>query len=209
MPTEHPVKRKLRNEILPYFVTARMLRKKWFFVTYSLFGYTTDILVALTALGVVSPVISGIFASSQTSGGKSTSLADLTATLPKELYYPVLLVVLAWIFLRVAFIREDGQKRAILAKSCYQVVRSAEASLPGILGKSDPMSDLSKLYKDFWPTVQGSIQQDAWVWTPFAPGIENEVESWLEELCRRYEDGWDPADQNGIIGIPTTRGQNG
>ena len=37
--------------MLPYLATAKRLHRQWFYISHLVFGYTTDLLVALTALG--------------------------------------------------------------------------------------------------------------------------------------------------------------
>ncbi len=208
--TEHPVKRKLRNEILPYLASARRLRRQWFYISHIIFGYTTDILVALTTIGVVSPALSGLLANEPgVEASSATTLADLLATVPEKLYIPVAVVVIAWIVLRIAFNREDGQKKAVLAKSCRLTMRLAEARLPSLLGESDPMSGIIKLYKeDLFPTMDRAVQEGAWPWLPFAPGINDEVERQLAELCQKYESEWQSIDQSVRAGA-SAGGHNG
>jgi hypothetical protein len=56
--TDHPVKRKLERDVLPYLISARQLRKQWFYRLHTLFGYTTDLVVAFAAIGISSPLLS-------------------------------------------------------------------------------------------------------------------------------------------------------
>jgi len=139
------VERKLRVEILPYLASARRLHGQWFCRVNVLFGYTTDFLVALTTLGVASPLLALLAGGQASSGAKETpktSLAEALASVPAKLHYPILALVIAWIVLRIAFNREDGQKRAVLAKSCATTLRLADAQLHQILPKPDPMPEL-------------------------------------------------------------------
>jgi hypothetical protein len=196
---EHPVKLKLQNEMLPYLVTARRLDKQWFYRTHLLFGYTTDILVVLTAIGVISPVYSEIFATNR-QAGNATSFSVLTNAFPSDLYYLILFLVLVWTFLRVAYSRENGQERAVMAKSSQRVMRGVEAELPHVLGNPNPMPDITKLCTEsIWPTADRCIQEKAWTsWRPsdpLPPDIEREVKSNLEDLCRKYESQWQIVDE--------------
>lgn len=40
---DHAVKTKLRNEVLPYLVSAQRLQRRWFYRLHEVFGYTTDL----------------------------------------------------------------------------------------------------------------------------------------------------------------------
>lgn len=205
--SDHPVKRKLRNDILPYIVTARRLHRQWFCVLHIVFGYTTDLLVALTAIGVVSPALSAFLATPQVNGSENLTITSLIATVPKKLYYLVISLIIGWVILRVAFNREEGQKKAVLAKSCRLAMRQAEAKLPRVLDVPDPMPGIIKIYEEvLMPTVDRGVPDGAWPWTPFAPGIDGEVERQLSELCQKYESQWAPVDPIGMRGVLPARG---
>jgi hypothetical protein len=190
---EHPVRRTLGRDLLPYLVSARRLRRQWFYRLHVIFGYTTDLVVALTAIGISTPLLSLVGSLSDTKKDmtQSPSLIDVLNSIPGWLIYPAGLAVVVWIVLRVTFNREEGQKRAVLAKSCFYQLRQAEASLPTILSKSDPRPEITSLLeKTIRPPVDRNIQEKAWPWTPFAPGIDAEVVVELDALCSKYEADW-------------------
>jgi hypothetical protein len=197
----HPVKRTLERDVLPYLISARRLRLQWFFVLHSIFGYTTDLVVALAAIGITTPLLTFLRSpvSPQNEPAPTQSFSTVLGSVPIFLYYPAAALVIIWIILRVTFNREDGQKRAVLAKSCTQILRQAEANLPVSLRQSDPMPGLTELLeKRIRPTVDRSIQENSWPWTPFAPAIEAEVEKELNRLCGLYESDWAPVDPLGL-----------
>lgn len=192
---EHQVKRTLKRDVLPYLVSARQLRKQWFYRLNTVFGYTTDLIVALAAIGISSPLLLFLSSTGYSSdvADKPPTLVSVLASVPPWLVYPAAVLIVSWIIIRVAFNREQGQKRAVLARSCTQVLRQAEASLPKALGSVDPMPDLTEmLEKRIRPTVDRNIQDDAWPWLPFAPSIEAEIEKDLTDYCERYEERWAP-----------------
>lgn len=77
---------------------------------------------------------------------------------PAWIYYSLLICIVGWIVLRTLYLREDGQKKAVLAKSCRQTMKQAEASLYWLLVKADPMSELNKLIDEvIIPTVDRNI----------------------------------------------------
>lgn len=191
----HPVKRTLERDVLPYLVSARRLRRQWFFLLHSIFAYATDLIIALAAIGISTPFLGLLGAPLDAQGDKPPSLTTALGTLPAWLFLPAGALIIAWVLLRVTFNREDGQKRAVLAKSCTQVLRQAEANLPSALSKADPMPALTELLeKGIRPTVDRNIQENSWPWTPFAPSIELEVRKELERLCGLYESDWAAVD---------------
>ncbi|NJN63525.1 MAG: hypothetical protein HC882_00725 [Acidobacteria bacterium] len=201
---DHPVKRKLRNDILPYLATARRLRRQWFYSSYVVFGYTTDLLVALSAVGIGWPAVSNILANQEATNSSPGTLAQAMASVPAQLAYPLAILLILWIVWRVAFNREDGQKKAVLAKSCALAMRQAEARLPRVLGDPNPMPAITKLYDEIlWPTADRGIQEGAWPWTPFAPSIDAEVEKQLSEICQKYESQWAQVDSTSQRVVPS------
>ena len=126
-------------------------------------------------------------------------MATALASVPMWLYYPTLVFALAWIVLRVAFNREEGQKRAVLARSCTQMMKQVEAKLHRVLLKQDPMAGLNGLVDEqIAPTVDRNIQENAWPWAGPAPDIDQEVEKQLVRLCSKFESNWTPVDPTGI-----------
>lgn len=205
--SDHPVKRKLRNDVLPYLATARRLRGQWFYRSHSVFGYTTDVVVALSAVGVGWPAVSNVLVNQEANKTVSGSVAQAMASAPPYLAYPLGGLLILWIVWRVAFNREDGQKKAVLAKSCVLAMRQAEARLPKILSDQNPMPGITKLYDEIlWPTADRCIQEGAWPWTPFAPDIDSEVEKQLSEICQKYESEWTPVDSTGL-GVVQRQGE--
>lgn len=198
---DHPVKRTLERDVLPYLISARHLRKQWFYRLHTVFGYTTDLIVALAAIGISSPLLQ-IFAAGGAGTGeaaKPPALADVLASLPRTLVLPAAVLIVAWVVIRVVFNREEGQKRAVLARSCTQVLRQAEASLPTALGRPDPMPDLNEmLEKRIRPMVDRSIQENSWPWAPFAPSVDSDVQKEVTALCSRYQADWAPVDPLGL-----------
>ena len=110
---DHPVKRTLERDVLPYIVSARQLRKQWFYRMHTVFGYTTDIVVALATIGIAPPLLRliGATGSAADVADKPLTLTSALASLPPALVYPAAVLIVVWIIIRVAFSREEGQKR--------------------------------------------------------------------------------------------------
>ncbi len=56
----HPVANKLRQQVLPYTESAKLLNRQWFYRAHQLFGYATDITVALAAIGIGLPLLTAL-----------------------------------------------------------------------------------------------------------------------------------------------------
>jgi hypothetical protein len=193
--TEHPVRRVLKRDLFPYLVTGRRLHRQWFYRLHRIFGYTTDFVVALSTVGVSAPLLAMLGPAGQASsgGGASPSMSAVLQSVPSWLMVPTALGLILWLFLRVAFNREDGQRRAVLAINCHKMLRKAEASLPAILATPDPMPEITKLLeKSIRNPVDQCVFDEAWPWLPFAPDIEVEVNREVDAWCAKFEADWTP-----------------
>jgi len=196
---EHPVRRKLRDQILPWLESGKLLQKQWFYRLYVLFGYATDVTVALGAVGIGLPLM--VLLTQPPEKSSNASVLALLPQTPGWLYYLSATCVVGWIILRVAFNREEGQKKAVLAKSCRQTMKQAEVKLYHILVQSDPMPDLNKLLvEQIAPTIDRNIQEGSWPWSGPAPKVESAVEKQLDAFSRKFSTNWSPVDPIGIRG---------
>lgn len=193
---DQQVKRTLERDVLPYLVSARKLEKQWFYRLHTLFGYTTDLVGALAAIGVSTPFLILLTTKDADAAGATPSLASVLAGIPSFLVYPAAIVIIGWVILRVAFTREEGQKRAVLARSCIQNLRQAEADLHNLLRARQPLASLTEmLEKRIRPTVDRNIQETSWPWLPFAPNIQRDVQADLNSLLTLYEADWVPGSE--------------
>jgi hypothetical protein len=184
---------KLEHHVVPYIVSGRRLRRQWFYMTNTLFGYTTDTLGAVATLGLTVPPLLSQLDAAGSSDTEQASIIQQINGLPEGLYYPVLLVAVLWVILRMVFARENGQKRAVLAKSAAGSMRQAEVMLHQHLTLPDPLPALNELLdKHLAPTVQRTMYEEAWPWVPFAPGIDEEVKKLTAQLVTRYGKDWTP-----------------
>jgi hypothetical protein len=199
------IRRTLERDVLPYLVSARRLKRQWFYLLHTVFGYTSDLVVALAAIGVSSPLI-GLL-NTKDAGPDATnklpSLASALSGIPPFLVYPAVIVIVAWVIIRVAFVREEGQKRAVLARSCIQNLREAQADLHRLLRVKHPLAGLTEmLEKRIRPTVDRNIQENSWPWLPFAPNVEADVRKELNSLCALFEEDWEPSNEPDLRALP-------
>ncbi len=193
----HPVANKLRQQVLPYTESAKLLNRQWFYRAHQLFGYATDITIALGAIGIGLPLLTAL--TQQPKEGQPTpDVVGLVPTDPAWLYWIALLSVIVWVVLRVAFNREEGQKRAVLAKSCRLTLRQAEASLHTVLAQPDPMPELIKMVQEqIKPAVDRNIQEGSWPWTGPADDAYEPASRRLAFFQEQYASEWTPVDATG------------
>jgi hypothetical protein len=190
MESEHPVKRKLRQDILPWTVSARGLKARWFYRVHVLFGYTTDLLAAFAAVGFAPPFLRLL--ASQNSGDNGVALSQVLATIPGWLVIPAAIIMVGWLVLRTVFTREEGQKRAVLARSCAGICRGIESDLHFILAQSNPIGDLNKMYAErLRPAIDRTSQEGAWPWDGPSDRIDAELNATFARLCATYESRWE------------------
>lgn len=188
----------LERVVLPYLVSGRRLKRLWFYWLHTFFGYATDLVVALAAIGVSSPLfalLSGKDAPAEMPA-RAPNLATVLSGIPSYLVYPAAIAIVAWLIIRIVFNREEGQKRAVLARSCTQSLREANAALHKVLRDKRPGAGLTKLLEEhIRPTVDRNIQEGSWPWLPFAPNIEAEVQQELRALRSLFEEEWEAVDE--------------
>lgn len=191
--SDHPVKRKLRQAILPYCVSAQKLKWQPLFLTYGFYAYVHDFLAALVGAGIAPPLI-GLFGDGQ---GGSEGARQITAAVAEFDNIPWYISVaffafLLWTILKVIVTRASGEKRAALAQSCRKEFRRLEARLQSELSQPNPMPALNEIEKEVRALVDRNIAEDAWPWRGPAKGIDEQVEKELDEISRRFEQNWTP-----------------
>jgi hypothetical protein len=95
---EHPVRRKLRDQIPPWLESGKLLQKQWFYRLYVLFGYATDVTVALGSVGIVPPLMRLLVQPPDKPG--NTNVLALLPQNPKWLYYLAATCVVGWVILQ-------------------------------------------------------------------------------------------------------------
>jgi hypothetical protein len=197
MTFEHPVRRMLRMQILPYLESADGLPKLWFCRVQWLFERVTDFTVALQAVGIAAPLWLVLVRPLEKQS--SPSIVDLLPREPKWLFYLAASLVIFWIFLRVTHTRQGWQAKAVLANSCCQSMKQAKAELYEVLATPDPMRDLEKLWHEkIYPVADWNIQKGSWPWAGPNPKIDRWVEAQLESFCSRFESMWVRVDPTGM-----------
>lgn len=189
--SEHPVRRKLRQEIIPYVVSADLLRKAWYYRLHAFYSYWGDMIAGLSALGIGHPLINAFLPPNSENKGVSVDLSKIIEGSSAWFLIPGFISALAWFGARMIFTREDGRTKAVLARSCCRSFQQIELKLHLILIGSYPMPELSDLaLTQVQPLVDRGIQDGFWIWAGPAPEIDSNVEIKLGAFCEKYENNW-------------------
>lgn len=193
---EHPVKQKLERNLLPYLISAKRLENQWFYRFHQIFGYSADLVGALSVVGISTPLLPFFIKLNEPIDPANKDFAVAVKyidSMPSGVYYVLMVIVIFWLLIRVLYIREDGQKKAVLMTSCVQTFKQIETKLHRILSDQNPMPTLNELLeKEVHPVVDRNVQEGSWPWSGPAPSreIDKDVKALLEELCNMYQSEW-------------------
>lgn len=192
---EHPVRRKLEQAILPYTVSAERLRMRPVYLTYGVYSYAHELLIAVVGLGIAPPLLS-LFSTDFSRPSNRGTIANAVSAWGKAPPWLVAITAIAlivWLLLKILINREDVAKRAVLARSCRKEMRQFTMRLRDELQKSDPMPGLQKIQGAISDLVYHHIQEDLWPWDGPAENIDGSVRAKLERLCKQFGNNWQPA----------------
>lgn len=193
MPT-HPVKRKLEQAILPYVVSAERLKRQPVYVTYDLYNYAHELLIAIVALGVAPPLLS-LFASDAGASENQNRVGSAIDALKKAPPWLAVISIIAlaiWILLKLFINRENVAKRAVLARSCRKEMRQLSLNLRDELQRENPMPGLQGIQEAISDLVHRHIQEESWPWDGPSNNIDRPLRERLDTLCDQFEENWLP-----------------
>lgn len=139
---DHYVLQKLHNELLPWMIAGRWVKRQWFVGVSSVNSYLGDILAALAGLGIGSPLVQLL--SGKIPEGKS-ALDVLHDSLPGPWFWIGVGALIAWVILRVVIKQENVVARALLAADCAQSMQKLYAQLFAALPDSNPMPRIAEI----------------------------------------------------------------
>ncbi len=187
------VVRKLANEILPWLVSAEVLAKKPLYRAHGVYSWTRDILAGLSGFGLSHPLAKLIT-------GESTDMGKALGSMPFWLYILTGFSVLAWVTLKAYVTRDDGEKRAMLARSCRKEFMSINLRLRSALQQPRPLKDLTVLQTEVTAIVDRHIAEGSWHFPGddiLASDIHDVVSKRTIDLTIQYCSSWDRPSQEG------------
>jgi hypothetical protein len=180
---EHPVKSKLEI-ITRYTVSARHIKRGWFYILFSFYTWTSDLIVALAGIGIAHPLLTR----AATASAQSPTPQAIPLTANSLLSYGVILAVV-WVVLKVIVTRENGLKRGTLMSSCVTEMLSERSRLERhALQQADPMPVLEDIEKKLSAIYDRHNQEGSFPYLGgFAPGIDAEVKQEVENLYNSWQ----------------------
>jgi hypothetical protein len=190
---DHYILRKLCNQVLPWIISGRRLRRHWLVRLATLYSYTNDMSAALAGLGIGAP-IAALISSEKSSEGKG-AVELLRDTLPAAWFGIGAAALVVWLALRLVVQREDVIARALLARNCAQSMSVLYQQLLVSLSASDPMQKITEIQRSVDDQVQNAIRNKVWIWDPLPPQevIADELKTAVDSIRTGFMTDWAPA----------------
>lgn len=104
LPGDHQIMRKLAEELLPWMICGKMVKRQWFVRLNTFNAYAGDAAAALAGMGIGAPIISA-FQGNVPAGQNAIEI--LRSTLPSGWFVVGLVALIAWFAVRLVVQRED------------------------------------------------------------------------------------------------------
>lgn len=176
---DHPVAQKLQRDVVPYLVSADQLVKRPVFVAYSVYSIIGEFLTGLAGVGLAPPLLKTMSGSPPAETGDRAWMTPLAVVL-----------LVAWVLLRIAATSNEGAKRATLMRSCRREVQQVRARLARELSAPEAMTALEAIQKEISALVDRHIAEGSWPWSPVHPRADELAAPEVERLVRKYGGGW-------------------
>jgi hypothetical protein len=189
MADEHPVTRKLSTSLVPYFVSGEQLERQRFYRAYSVYTWANEVMAGVAVLGL-GPVLSPLNLQTGTVDVPALFKGTQAGSLPFLLAGIGALFGIGWMLFKVYVTRENGIKRAALARSCRNQLRTLETRVHQELNEPNPITKLDEIYASVKDLINRCSQEEAWPWPGPAPNIAEPVEKRVKEYCSQYQANW-------------------
>jgi hypothetical protein len=186
------VENKIRYSIVPYLVSGELLKKSPINRLYEVYQYCEYIFAALVGVGVSTPLLRQLMAVHDPASGSSKASASANLT-DLTFVWPTFFALLVWIGLNAYLKINDGQKRALLARSCSgQLQRQAFLTHEAVKieDAQDALNKLVEIQQAVTQIVDRAIPEGAWPWSGPAPNIDRAVNERTASLVLMFPAGW-------------------
>lgn len=182
-----PVIRKLANDIMPWFVSAEELAKKPLYRAHAAYSWTRDILAGLSGFGMGHPLAKAIT-------GESTDIGVALRDMPPWLYILTGASAVMWVVLKTYVTKDDGEKRAMLARGCRKEFMSLNLRLMEALQDPHPIHAMTEIQAEVMAIVDRHIAEGSWHFPNddvLAPDIHERVQVRTSRLVHQNIMSWE------------------
>lgn len=196
---DHYVLRKLADELLPWMVAGRLVRRRWFVRLALVHSYGSSIAALIGGFGIGTPLTAYLQGKS---GDGGAALQTLRQTVPGWWFWAGVAALVTWAAVQIIVVKENVAARALFAKDCASGMQKFHADLWKALPVANPNPGIVKVQDDVMRKVQEAIEKGIWPWHPlplqdrrFALELERDI----DHIRRRFAVYWAAAPQE-----PTT-----
>lgn len=162
-PTDHYILRKVHDDLLPWMICGRLVKRQWFVRLATFNAYAADSLAALAGLGIGAPIVA--LTSGHVAQGQN-ALDILHQSLPGAWFIVGVAGLACWIVLRIVSKQEDVVGRALFARDCAQSMKGLFQELFIALADPTPMQEIIRIQRLVEHKVDGAIKNRVWPWDP-------------------------------------------
>lgn len=189
---DHYILKKLCNELLPWLIGGRLLRRQWFVRVAAVYEYVTGAAAALAGLGIGGP-IAAVVTSGKTPDDRPI-YASLSDVLPQYLVITGIVAAIFWVGIRLIVQKQNVLSRALLARDCATKMRALDVELLTVLPERDPLPRIGDVQKKVLDRVQNAVMSEIWPWngTPPTAMSAADLERSVNDIRARFMAGWNP-----------------
>ncbi|HXZ01755.1 MAG TPA: hypothetical protein VEI03_17300 [Stellaceae bacterium] len=189
---DHYILRKLCNELLPWMIAGRRVRRQWFVLLAMIYAYGGEAATALTGLGLGAPLVA-LFQGKAENG--ASALDILRTALPGIWFWVGIVALVLWLAVRLIVSHEDALARALFARDCATTMQRLYADLWVALGDSNPLPKLAPIQDAVLRKVREAIEKKVWPWDPPPPPqqvVGVELRTQINDIRMKFMREWEP-----------------
>lgn len=188
---DHYILRKLCDQLLPWMICGKIIRRQWFVRLATFYSYTNDLAAAIAGLGIGGPIVALI--QGQLPKDQSSAVVVLHSLLSQGWFYVGIVALIVWVVLRVVVKNQEVERRALLARGYALAMTESFAKLDQALKAKEPMPELSNIQKSVEDRYTDAINKGVWKWDPpFPPSeeIEKELGQMVDYFRSKFMANW-------------------
>jgi hypothetical protein len=188
----HPVEHKLKYVILPYLVSAELLKKWKPLQVYTFYLYSAETFTLLAGIGLANPIVAFLNGGNLTSSSNSSNSSQSIIQFLGSGYAATLSIILliAWGILKFYVKNQQLDRRCSLLRSCIQQCAQFSIKVRSAINSDNPMPALISIQEKLSDLIERNIVENAWPYAGPAPKIEEIVDNYCDRLIAPFKDQW-------------------